>query len=158
MRSNEKGTSLVEVLAVLLHVSIIGGIGWTALNIGMKHNSVETNKTLLQQEANLIVTKLVNEHRRSDHYYLRATNGQLEINSCDSDDLAGESCDEFMSVTQRGYQHKGSVNGVDFTLLDGTNRIEPKKSHVKLVLKVTDREEKLSAEVETKLTRILTNR
>ena len=158
MRSNEKGTSLVEVLAVLLLVSIIGSISWTALNIGMKHNSVETNKTLLQQEANLIVTKLVNEHRRSDHYYLRATNGQLEINSCDSDDLAGESCDGFMSVTQQGYQHKGSVNGVDFTLLDSTKPFEPKKSHVKLVLKVTDQEEKLAAEVETKLTRILTNR
>lgn len=158
MLTNEKGASLVEVLAVLLLVSIIGGIGWTALNIGMKHNSVETTKTQLQQEANLIVTKLINEHRRSDHYYLRLADGQLEINSCDADDSAGESCNGFLELTQQEYWHKGSVNGIDFTVLDSTKRFEPKKTHVKLVLKVTDREEKLSAEVETKLTRILTNR
>lgn len=158
MTSDEKGASLVEVLAVLLLVSIIGGIGWTALNIGMKHNSVETTKTQLQQEANLIVTKLVNEHRRSDHYYLRMADGQLEINSCDAEDMAGESCEGFMKLTQQAYQHKGSVNGIDFAALDSTKRFEPKKSHVKLVLKVTDQEEKLSAGVETKLTRILTDR
>ena len=148
----------MEVLAVLLLVSIIGGIGWTALNIGMKHNSVETTKTQLQQEANLIVTKLVNEHRRSDHYYLRLAGNQLEINSCDADDMAGESCDGFMKLTQQDYRNKGSVNGIDFTVLDSTKRFEPKKNHVKLVLKVTDQEEKLSAEVETNLTRILTDR
>ncbi|WP_394119730.1 hypothetical protein [Planococcus donghaensis] len=158
MPTNAKGASLVEVLAVLLLVSIIGGIGWTALNIGIKHNSVETTKTQLQQEANLIVTKLVNEHRRSDHYYLRLSDGQLEINSCDTDDMAGESCDGFMKLTQQSYRHKGSVNGINFTALDSTRRFEPKKSHVRLVLEVTDQDEKLSAGVETKLTRILTDR
>lgn len=158
MKANEKGVSLVEVLAVLLLLSMIGAIGWTALNIGIKHNSVETSKTQLQQEANLIVTKLVNEHRRSDHYYLRLAGGQLEIKTCDADDAAGESCEGFKKLTPQNYRHKGTVNGTDFTALDGTNRIEPKGSHVKLVLTVTDQQGKLSAKVETKLTRILTDR
>ena len=158
MTINEKGASLVEVLAVLLLVSIIGGIGWTALTIGMKHNSAETTTTQLQQEANLIVTKLVNEHRRSDHYYLRVADGQLEINSCDADDVGGESCDGFMKLTEQDYRHKGTINGIDFTLLNSIESFNPKKSHVKLVLIVTDQEEQLSVEVETKLTRILTDR
>ena len=148
---------MVEVLAALLLVSIIGAIAWTALNIGMKHNSAEITKTQLQQEVNLIVTKLVNEHRRSDHYYLRLAGNQLEINSCDVDDSAGESCDGFINLSQQDFRHKGTVNGIDFTVMDETKRIEPKKNHVRLVLKVTDQEEKRSAEVETKLTRILTD-
>lgn len=158
MEKSEKGVTLVEVLAALLLVSLIAGIAWTALTIGMKHSAAETSKTQLQQEANLIVTTLVNEHRRSDHYYLRLANGQLEINSCDADGAGIENCNGFKKITQQDFLHKGSVNGTDFALLDETNRILPKKNHVKLVLKVTDLQGELEAEVETKLTRILTDR
>lgn len=157
MPANEKGFTLVEVLAVLLLVSLIAGTAWTALTIGMKHNSVETTQTLLQQEANFIVTTLVNEHRRSDHYYVRFAGGQLEINSCDLDVGTVEQCNGFKKVTQQDYPHKGSMNGVDFTALDETKRVEPKKNHVSLVLKVMDQEEKQFVEVATKLTRILTD-
>lgn len=158
MGTSEKGVTLVEVLAILLLVFIMGGVAWTALNIGMKHNSVETSKTQLQQEANLIVTNLVKEHRRSDHYYLRLADGQLEIKSCNADDAVGENCEAFKKLTQQNYLHKGRVNGTDFAVLDATNRIEPKKNHVELMLTVTNQQGELSAEVETQLTRILTDR
>ena len=62
-RKNEKGVTLVELLAVLVLVSMVATITFTTLSIATKYNITETKKLKMQQEANYIITKVLQEHR-----------------------------------------------------------------------------------------------
>lgn len=154
MRLNQRGITLVELIGALALVSIIAIIAWTALSIGLQHTALETGKTKLQQEANTMVAKLSAEHRRSEQYYLRFQEGQLQISSCTST----ISCTDFQDVSDKAYAISGSVDNIDFTDLDGSEPIEPKKAHVDLYLEVADPlKASNSVSVNTTLTRILTS-
>lgn len=156
MKRNQRGATLVELIAALALVSIIAAIAWTALATGFKHTAVETSKTQLQQEANLVVTRITNEHRRNDSYYLRMNAGRLEINTC-NEDAATITCDGFTSLMDNNYLYTGFINDVSFTSWDPDIEIDPKKSHVKFSLKVADPAKPArSVVVQTTLTRILT--
>ncbi|MBX0315084.1 prepilin-type N-terminal cleavage/methylation domain-containing protein [Planococcus glaciei] len=160
MKLNQKGVTLVELLAALVLVSIVATIAWTALSIGFKHTAAETSKTQLQQDANLIVTKLTNEHRRNDHYYLKFVSGHLEINPCNVDDVNPTiiNCEGFVRLTDANFEYSGTINTKPFTDLISPLKIEPKSKHVELELKVADPVKPTrSVEVKTTLTRILTN-
>ena len=155
MKLNQKGVTLVELLAGLLLVGIVVAIAWTALSIGLKHGAVETNKTQLQQDSNLIITKLTNEHRRSDYYYLRFVNSRLEIKTCSET----EGCGTFLPLTDKRYDYSGSIGGTNFTDWDETIKIEPEKSHVDIDLTVAEPgNPKNAVEISTSLTRILTSK
>ncbi|WP_432355788.1 prepilin-type N-terminal cleavage/methylation domain-containing protein [Sporosarcina sp. A2] len=82
IQPNEAGMTLVELLAVLVLISLVTGIIWTTMSISMKHNKVETSKLQLQQEANLIITKLQNIHRENDCYLLTVDDDLMEISPC----------------------------------------------------------------------------
>ncbi|RNF40927.1 prepilin-type N-terminal cleavage/methylation domain-containing protein [Planococcus salinus] len=153
MKSNQKGITLVELLAVLALVGIITTLAWTALSIGFQHSAIETSQTQLQQEATLLMTTLTNEHRRSDHYYLRYQDGHLELKTCTE-----TACESFERITTNNYSYNGSVNDINFDDLDPNMKIEPKKAHVEVSLIVAD-PENLNNEVTvtTTLTRILTS-
>jgi len=157
MIGNQKGITLVELIAALALVSIIAAIAWTALAIGFKHTATETNKTQLQQEANIVVTTITNEHRRNDFYYLRMNAGNLEINTCNGNSVTALTCEGFTSLMANNYVYTGTINGVDFMGWDPAEIIDPKKNHVALSLNVTDPANPArSVKVETTLTRILT--
>lgn len=157
MLGNQKGITLVELIAALALVSIIAAIAWTALSIGFKHTASETNKTQLQQEANLIVATITNEHRRNDYYYLRMNAGTLEINTCNGSSVTALNCEGFTSLMANHYVYTGTINGVDFMGWDPAQIIDPKKKHLDLSLNVTDPANPArSVKVETTLTRILT--
>lgn len=162
MKWNQKGVTLVELIATLALVSIIAAIAWTSLATGFKHTAAETSKTQLQQEANLIVTKITNEHRRNDFYYLRMNAGRLEINTCNEGELASLDCDGFTNLMDNNFLYTGTINGENFESLDSTELIDPKKKHVEFRLKVAEPVDPAdpvrSVEVETTLTRILTDR
>lgn len=155
---NEKGITLVELIAALAIVSVIAVIAWTAIATGFRHTIVETSKTQLQQEANLVVSKITNEHRRNDFYYLAMNAGQLEINKCNEDENAVAICEGFTSLMKNDYKYKGSIDGENFIDWDPTKRIDPRKKHIKFILEVADPAEPArSVRVETTLTRILTD-
>ena len=157
MIRNQRGATLVELIAALALVSIIAAIAWTALATGFKHTAVETSKTQLQQEANLVVTRITNEHRRNDSYYLRMNAGHLEINTCNEGAAAAITCAGFKSLMDNNYLYTGSINGVDFISWNPAQVIDPKKSHVNFSLKVADPAKPArSVGVQTTLTRILT--
>ncbi|MGH2318269.1 PilW family protein [Planococcus sp. SE5232] len=157
MKLNQKGVTLVELLAGLVLVSIIASIAWTTLSIAFKHSAVETSKTQLQQEANLVVTKLTNKHRKNDYYYLRTSGAIPEIKTC-NDSGAAIVCEGFMNLTDTNYLYSGTINGIEFANWDSSTKIDPKNKHVDLVLKVADPiKSTRSVEVKTTLTRILTN-
>ena len=154
MKLNQKGLTLVELLGALALVSVIAIIAWTALSIGLQHTAHETGKTQLQQEANSMVAALAAEHRRSEQYYLRFQEGQLQISACSS--LV--SCTEYRNVSDKAYTISGSVDEKDFTELGSGELIKPKESHVNLYLKVADPlKPSNSVSVNTTLTRILTS-
>ena len=73
MYLNEKGITLVELLAALALVSIVAVLAMTTFNIGVKYNVTETTKTKMQQESNLIVSTLMNVHRTEKCYKIYNT-------------------------------------------------------------------------------------
>ena len=156
---NQRGITLVELVAALALVSIIAVAAWTTLTIGMKHGAAETSKTMLQQDANLVISKLSAAHRMNDYYYLQFVGGNLEIKTCNDKDDGTIECDTvFSRITDNSYQYSGSINGTDFTAWNSTTLIEPKKQHVNFILKVADPVKTARAvNVNTSLTRIITN-
>ncbi|WKA56242.1 prepilin-type N-terminal cleavage/methylation domain-containing protein [Planococcus shixiaomingii] len=158
MKLNQKGITLIELLASLALVSIIAAIAWTALTTGFKHTAAETSKTQLQQEANLVITRITNEHRKNDHYYLQMYAGKLEIKTCKDVPPSSVTCGGFVKLTDGNYSYSGSINGIDFSSWDKTVKIDPKKTNVNFILKVADPAKPTrSVEIHTTLTRILTS-
>ncbi|RDW16336.1 hypothetical protein CWR48_16970 [Oceanobacillus arenosus] len=76
---NEKGMTLVEVLATLVIASLFMGIIYTVVMMSMEYSSVETTKTRLQQEANYIITEIQRIHRKGDCYVLSITENEVAI-------------------------------------------------------------------------------
>ena len=156
MNLNQKGITLVEVLAALLLVSVIAVVAWTTLTIGFKHAAVETEKTEIQQDANLIISTLTGVHRRSASYSLIFEANKLKINSCTD----AVTCRD--TVIEESYDFTGTmVNNVLVDSYDGSpdvfSNLEPKKNHTTLKLVLTDlNNPKNTLTVETTLTRILT--
>ncbi|MGO1058944.1 prepilin-type N-terminal cleavage/methylation domain-containing protein [Planococcus sp. FY231025] len=154
--NNQKGISLVEVLAALALVATIAAIAWTALSIGFKHTAVETEKTKLQQSANLIMTTLTNEHRRSEKYSLLFEGNQLKINSCDKTGACS------VTTIDQTYDYTGTV--VNTTVIDSHDSVvdevldlKPKAAHTKITLVLTDlNNPNNKVTLDTKLTRIIT--
>ncbi|WP_040228962.1 PilW family protein [Bhargavaea cecembensis] len=77
--TNEKGMTLVELIAVLALVGMVVAIIMTLFSIGSKFNSVATRDVHLQQDMNLIITKLTQEHRTGECYSLQASGNRLEL-------------------------------------------------------------------------------
>lgn len=154
--NNQKGISLVEVLAALALVATIAAIAWTALSIGFKHTAVETEKTKIQQSANLIMSTLTNEHRRSEKYSLIFEGNQLKIDSCDKTGVCT------LKTIEQTYDYTGSV--VNATVIDLHDTIDdkvldlnPKAAHTEITLVLTDlNNPNNTVTLETKLTRIIT--
>ncbi|MEZ0480601.1 prepilin-type N-terminal cleavage/methylation domain-containing protein [Planococcus sp. SSTMD024] len=149
-RLNEKGVSLVEVLAALLLVSIIATAAWTALSIGMKHTTAETSKTEIQQDANIIITKLSAAHRQNETYSLKFEGGQLMIKT-----PGATGAGDFVRVLDKEYDYTGTVIAGNPDLTAET-LIEPKKEHANIHLNLTKNGRNLS--IQTTLTRIRTDR
>lgn len=147
---DNEGITLVEVLAVLTLVSIIAVAAWTALSIGMKYTTLETSKTEMQQDANIIISKLSSAHRQSDKYAIKIESEKLMISTSN-----GTVWKDFEVVLDKPYSFAG-------TIIDGSNlstttvEIEPKKEHADLDLKLTKNGQTL--DIQTTLTRIRTDR
>ncbi|AIY05151.1 hypothetical protein Plano_1186 [Planococcus sp. PAMC 21323] len=152
MRNNEKGITMIELLAALVLVSIVVAGAWTAMTIGFKHSVVETTKTHIQQDANLIVSKLSANHRQSESYKLKFENGQLMLKTCTTE----TTCSTYQRVIDQNYDYNGtSINGKSYTGSTFSEvTIYPKKQHNPVKLKLTSG--KTSISIDTVLTRIIT--
>ncbi|WP_298830424.1 prepilin-type N-terminal cleavage/methylation domain-containing protein [uncultured Planococcus sp.] len=152
MKKNEKGITLVELLAALVLVSLIAGVAWTAMSIGFKHSVVETSKTQIQQDANLIIAKLASAHRKSDSYSLGFENGQLVLKTCFDD----EGCGSFERVLDKTYNYEETaINGSVYTGAPFTEVIIlPKEQNTAINLKLISGKTTIS--IDTVLTRIIT--
>lgn len=159
MSLNQRGITLVELVAALALVTIVATAAWTTLTIGMKHGAAETSKTMLQQDANLIISKLSAAHRMHDYYYLQFVGGNLEIKTCNDNEATGViDCSAFTRLSDSKYLYSGSIEGTDFAAWNSLTKLEPKKHHVNFILNVADPVNTARAvNVKTTLTRIITN-
>ncbi|AXI09687.1 hypothetical protein CUC15_12470 [Oceanobacillus zhaokaii] len=98
MMNNEKGITLIEVLATLVISSLFMGIIYTVVMMSMEYSSVETKKTQLQQEANYIITDLQRIHRNGECYVLSITESEVAV----AEDCANKK----MEVLSSGYVYK----------------------------------------------------
>lgn len=157
MKWNQKGITLVELVAALALVSIIATIAWTALTIGMRHGAAETNKTIMQQEANVMISSLMAAHRGSEKYSIIFEDNKLKVDYCDKSNICG------VREISSEYDFTGSkVNGVNVDTSTGTPVIfvdlAPEKEHTKITLKITDLSNlKRTLTIDTTLSRLLTN-
>lgn len=158
MKLNQKGITLVELLAALTLVALIAAGAWTVLSIGLKHSAVEINKTVMQQDANLIISKLTSTHQKSDMYKIKFENEQLMFAACTISSPTLTTCKPYERIVEQDYNYTSTtINGSIFT--KGTPfseiTIKPKKHHTKLDLVI--RTGKSTITINTSLTRILTN-
>lgn len=79
---NEKGMTLVEVLATLLLMSLVTGVIWTTISIATKFNVSETSTLTLQQETNYIIAELQQVHRHCKTYELTISKNEIKVDNC----------------------------------------------------------------------------
>lgn len=166
--NNEKGITLVEVLAVLLISSILGVILYSIVILTMNYNTVETTKTSLQQEANYIVTDLQRVHRHTDCYLLSIEHESIKIViNCNQEDenlnnpriisdkfQFTESADEIIYQVFPHGIHSKKNDGIDILeSIDGVT-VEKFYGELPLELSVMDKRNNVSVDVSTVLTRL----
>ncbi|WP_044338449.1 type II secretion system protein [Rossellomorea aquimaris] len=70
MIHNERGLTLVEVLATLTILSIIGAVIWNVFFQGIHYTKKAVSQNSIQQEANILTMKLTRIHQTSEFYEL----------------------------------------------------------------------------------------
>lgn len=145
---NNRGITLVELIAALALVSMVAILIMTTLGIGFKHSIAEANKTSTQQEANLIVSKLMNQHRKGDCYFIKQGGSPNNYKIM----AAPSQCTSLTEPTT-GFKDISS-SGYNVTLTSANKMINPTKEDYTLVAKVSYKN--ANYEINTKLTRYKT--
>jgi type II secretory pathway pseudopilin PulG len=143
---NSKGITLVELVASVALVSMVAVLIMTTLGIGFKHSIAESNNTSIQQEANLIILKLLNEHRKGDCYFLKTESGEIKIAPATCIGTTQPTTNLFKSVSDSRF---------NVTMTSPNKMINPTKEDYTLIAEVTL--EKAKYKINTKLTRYKTN-
>lgn len=86
MTRNQNGLTLVEVLASLAVLSVIGLLLWNVFFQGISYSKKAATHTSLQQEANQISMKLTRIHQTSPSYEIVNNNCQLKVYNTQTDD------------------------------------------------------------------------
>lgn len=68
MVKNENGITLIEILASVVILSLIGSIIWNVFFQGYNFSQEALSKNSMQQEANFIINDLLKIHQTSEQY------------------------------------------------------------------------------------------
>lgn len=140
---NSKGITLVEVLAVLLLIAIVSTTIVSMILLTNRYQITETKKMKMQQEANYIISEILQKHRFVDECY--------ELNITEQGrKLIFKDCGGSMVVISDIYK---------YSLTDlPSNKIYPKKQDLVTTLTVTDPEDSdLYVAVDTVFSRYKSN-
>ena len=150
MNLNEKGVTLIELLAALALVSIIAVLAMTTFNIGVKYNVTETKKTTMQQESNLIVSTLMNVHRTEKCY---------EIENTTTTAITMKIYDDEQCTTTPSRQIEFNQNQFTYELILETGtpeKINPQETNYSLTLTIKDNNSSLENSYQTQIYRLNT--
>lgn len=95
LKNNEQGISLVEVLATLTILSIVGVLIWQVFFQGYKYSNDAVTKNTLTQEANVIVLKLTRIHQSNEEYTIKSSNGIIEFLDSNNNQITQYSSSKF---------------------------------------------------------------
>lgn len=109
MLKNEKGMTLVEVLATLILLTLVTGLIWTAISIASQFNISETTELKLQQEANYIVSQLQQVHRHCHEYKLEITENEVKVKSCLNKDDSENT--KYSGIISNKFQYASTSSG-----------------------------------------------
>jgi prepilin-type N-terminal cleavage/methylation domain-containing protein len=79
MMRKESGLTLVEVLASITILSIVGVIIWQIFIQGIEFSQKSVTNNRLQQEVNIVISTLSRIHRTSNLYTLNSSNCRIEV-------------------------------------------------------------------------------
>lgn len=76
---NERGVTLMELLAALIIFMIFAAIIWGFFFQSLKFNDTEVTKQQLQQEANLIIASIQETHIKEKSYSIKTNDTNTEL-------------------------------------------------------------------------------
>jgi prepilin-type N-terminal cleavage/methylation domain-containing protein len=76
---NQRGLTLVEVLATLTILSIIGAVVWSVFFQGINYTKKAVSQNSIQQEANILTMRLTRIHQTSESYELENPDCTIKV-------------------------------------------------------------------------------
>ncbi|KOY82807.1 prepilin-type N-terminal cleavage/methylation domain-containing protein [Lysinibacillus macroides] len=76
---NQRGLTLVEVLASIIILSLVTILAWNMFFQGTKYSQKTISKNQMQQEANIIIANLNSIHKRSIEYSVSSSDCRLSV-------------------------------------------------------------------------------
>lgn len=141
----EKGFTLIELLAVIVLSSLIITLIITTFTVAFNYNVTETKKLKMQQEANYLITNILQVHRTTESY-------ELEINS--DKKLVFKNCTDMKDKSVCANLDNIIGKEFNYSLSHNPGIIKPKKEDFSTTLIVADpNNEKLVVTVPTNFTR-----
>jgi hypothetical protein len=125
----ENGLTLVEVLATIILLSLVGIIIWSIFFQGYTFSQRAISKNLMHQETNLLIANLTNIHRTTEYYEISNTESDCKI------EVKYVSKDE-TSVKTETFSHPNMCFKFENEV---TNPVEPNKINLQLELTTTDK-------------------
>lgn len=124
MLQNERGLTLVEVLATLTILSIISVVIWNVFFQGLYYSDKAVTQNAMQQESNYITMKLTRIHQTSIEYELKNSNCIIEVDYISQNN---ESSKE--TITDAHLCFKTNFSG----------RVDPNKEDLPLTISIHDK-------------------
>ncbi|MDR7077910.1 prepilin-type N-terminal cleavage/methylation domain-containing protein [Neobacillus niacini] len=79
MKRGNHGLTLIEVLATLTILSIVGVIIWSVFFQGYKFSKESISKNFMIQETNILITNLKRIHQTSENYRIENDDGKINV-------------------------------------------------------------------------------
>ncbi|WP_147532522.1 PulJ/GspJ family protein [Bacillus marasmi] len=135
MYHNEKGITLLEVLATVTILSIIGMGIWNVFFQGYQFSSKTIKKSQIQQEANVAITSMMNFHRGSaNSYQITVSNCEIKLANS-SDTLVLKNPQICLKSNFSGNKNVNpDIENLNFTLIAADKNDEQNKVTIETVL------------------------
>lgn len=138
MYRNEKGLTLLEVLAAVTILSVVGIVIWNVFLQGYQFSNKTIKKSQIQQEANFVLTSMMNFHRGSESSYT------VTVSACEI--KLSNSTDTII------FDHSLICFSSTFT---GSKTVNPNKENFNFILIAADKnDEHNNVTIETVLSRL----
>lgn len=124
MHRNEQGLTLLEVLATVIILSIIGIVIWNVFIQGYQFSNKSIKKSQMQQEANYVLTSMKRFHQNSDvPYYINVSGCEITVSN------KPEGSDSIV------FNHPQICFSSNFT---GRKDVNPERENVNFIIIATD--------------------
>ncbi len=139
LRQNQRGITLAELLATIAILSIVGVIIWSVFFQGTKYSNIAVTKNQMQQEANIIISKLTKIHQTAESYSIHSKGGNITVDYKDNN----------------GATHKIVFDDshLDF-FTQSMNNVIPNKNDTPLTITVNEKKSNNTISIDTVLYRL----